>query len=386
LYIRATGEQQAALAHAVHAYAAHIDNLPVLAKTVEHICNKHASLHIQPEQYAIVGTYLLSTIEQLLNPGEAVLNAWETAYWQLANMMIIREAQLYSLDSFNNWKKFKCVRKVKESDDITSFYWAPIEKDEVEVNGDQNGDKMTTRRPLPSYIPGQYISLRIYIPGLGYSQTRQYSLSDSPKDGTYYRISVKREAGDVIEKLLKDDPVKAKAHPGWVSNVLHEAVNVGTVVDISHPRGVFHIDTSSMSKVVLISAGVGITPLMAILNSLTEDTKSKRRISWIHGTRNSKTHAFKQHVEEIAARCDNVQTRIFSKDPLDGQIAGRINLDTLDKEEDLFLQDEMAEYYVCGPLLFMNDMVNKLMDLGVSESRVHYEVYGTGALGQNNNK
>lgn len=307
-------------------------------------------------------------------------------------MMIVREAQLYSIDSFNNWKKFKCVEKVQESDNITSFYWAPVE-DEVNGNGlgdgDRDGDQTTTAttttRPLPAYTPGQYISLRIYIPGLGYSQTRQYSLSDSPRDGKHYRISVKRESG-AINNLLRDDPIKAKTHPGWVSNVLHEAVDVGTVVDISHPRGVFHIDTSSMSKVVLISAGVGVTPMMAILNYLTEETKSYRRISWIHGTRNDGAHAFKRHVEDVAARCDNVQTKIFSKEPLNGQIAGRIDLDKLDKDEDLFLQDEMAEYYVCGPLLFMNDIVNKLMSLGVSESRVHYEVYGTGSLSQYTNK
>lgn len=70
---------------------------------------------------------------------------------------------------------------------------------------------------------------------------------------------------------LLDDPQKAKVHPGWVSNVLHKAVDVRTVVEISHPRGVFHFDTSSMSKVVLISAGVGVTPMMAILNYLVEE-------------------------------------------------------------------------------------------------------------------
>ena len=133
------------------------------------------------------------------------------------------------------------------------------------------------------FKPGQYISVNLFIDELegGVWQARQYSLSDAPGK-KYLRISVKREEGIEI-----GDP-KSKTHPGYISNVLHEKRSVGDTVRVSHPFGDFFYHEDEQEKnapVVLISAGVGLTCLMSILNTLVEE-KSERPITWIHGARN----------------------------------------------------------------------------------------------------
>lgn len=172
-----SGHQPRALAMALFAYATHIGDLGALGPAVELICNKHTSLYIQPEQYDIVGKYLLETMGELLGDAftPAIRDAWGAAYAQLAKIMIDREEQLYQAsEGWRDWRDFKIQKKVPESDEITSFYLAPID-----------GGK------LPTFLPGQYISVRTEVPELHYLQARQYSLSDAPgKD--YYRISVKR--------------------------------------------------------------------------------------------------------------------------------------------------------------------------------------------------
>ena len=153
------------------------DDLGVLAPTVELICHKHASLYIRPEQYNIVGTYLLAAMKEIL--GDALTpeihDAWAAAYWQLANVMIGKEEELYkSADGWTDWRDFKIDRKENESDEITSFYLVPVDG-----------------KPLPSFKPGQYISVQTEVPEFGHLQARQYSLSEAPRSD-YYRISVKR--------------------------------------------------------------------------------------------------------------------------------------------------------------------------------------------------
>jgi hemoglobin-like flavoprotein len=135
--------QPRALAGAVYAYAANIDNLTPLLPTVELIANQHASLYVRPEQYNIVGTYLLQAIQQVL--GEAVtpelLSAWEAAYWQLAKILIEREDQLYrETPGATDWMDFKVAKKVRESEEITSFYFEPVD---------------ASQKPLPAFLPGQ---------------------------------------------------------------------------------------------------------------------------------------------------------------------------------------------------------------------------------------
>lgn len=360
-----TGHQPRALAMSLYAYASNIDDLGVLSPTVELICQKHASLYIRPEHYDIVGTYLLAAMKEIL--GDALTpdihDAWAAAYWQLANLMIGKEADLYAhAGRWTDWRDFRIARKVRESAEITSFYLAPVDGE-----------------PLPTFLPGQYISIQADVPDLEFKQARQYSLSDAPNPA-HYRISVKREDG-----AAADD----RAHPGYVSNVLHARKHEGDVLRVSHPFGDFYFDARAAAPdapVVLLSAGVGLTCLLAILNSLTE-TQSARPLRWIHAARSSAARAFGEHVGTLAARHANLERKLFVSRVAEGDVqgrdydvVGRLDLAKLDKERDLLVGDAKAQYFVCGPERFMVDMQKGLKALGVDEERVHLELFGTGGV------
>ncbi|KAI7091759.1 flavohemo protein [Hortaea werneckii] len=360
--------QPRALAGALYAYASHIDDVGALAPAVEKICQRHASLYVRPEQYEIVGKYLLRAMGDVLGSAltPEVLEAWAKAYGQLANLMIGREEQLYEeSEGWSDWRDFKIVDKVKESDVITSFYFKPVDG-----------------KPLPLYKPGQYTAVLVDVAKLGYKQPRQYSLSDAPNHD-YYRVSIKKEDG-----LDTGDPM-AEAHPGYVSNVMHQEKKVGDVVKLAHPVGDFFLDPEKDDDcpVVLLSAGVGITPMVSILNTLVERS-SKQRISFINGARNTAVQAFGSHVSEIATLHPNIKATYFIKQPsadTDGERkytlhSGRVSLDALDQVRDLCLDDKKTVYFICGPAAFMTGMQQGLKSLGVKDGMIRMELFGTGEI------
>ncbi|KAE9994003.1 hypothetical protein Vi05172_g8390 [Venturia inaequalis] len=360
--------QPRALAHALFAYATHINDLGVLSPAVELIANKHASLYIRPEQYAIVGEFLLAAMKEVL--GDALTpelhEAWAAAYWQLANIFIKKEEGIYAtLDGWTDWRDFRIAKKVVESKEITSFYLEPVDG-----------------RPLPSFKPGQYISVQIEVPILGHMQTRQYSLSDAPWED-YYRISVKREAG------LDPKAEGAERHPGLVSNIMHDLKNVGDVVRVSHPQGDFFLDSTHAAEdwpIVLVSGGVGLTALTSILNSLVA-RHSTRPISWIHAARSHDVRAFGHHLREIQRTRENVQAVFFDAKPSpdlilgkDYDYAGKLDLSRLDKENELYVWNPRTHFYICGPPGFMVDMEKVLLSYGIGKERIKMELFGTGGV------
>jgi nitric oxide dioxygenase len=365
-----TGHQAHALAGALYAYAANIDDLGGLSPAVELICHKHASLYITPAQYDIVGHDLLKAMKTVL--GEAatpeILEAWGAAYWHLANIMVGKEdALIKGTHGWDDWKDFRISRKVRESEEITSFYLEPVD----------------ARFKLPMYKPGQYISVNVFVKELegGVWQARQYSLSDAPGK-KYLRISVKREPG------LEVGEPRHLAHPGYISNLLHDTNEEGDVVRVSHPFGDFFFDKTAESEddpVVLISGGVGLTCLMSILNTLVEK-KSSRPVSWIHGARDSRTRAFKKDIDQLAADNDNVQAVYFSSNPKDSEaqgrdydVKGRMDLEKVSKKA-LYTGNKKSQYFLCGPTQFMLDVEAKLKSYGVEAGRVKMELFGTGGL------
>jgi len=367
---QATGHQAQALAGALYAYAANIDDLGKLNPAVELICHKHASLFIRAEHYDIVGKHLLETMKTVLGNAATpeIMEAWGAAYWQLANVMIAKEDDLYRATSYwPDWKGFTIVKKEKESEEITSFYLEPVD----------------ANLRLPIFKPGQYISVNIFVDELdgGVWQARQYSLSDAPGK-RYLRISVKKEPGIEI-----GEP-KHMTHVGYISNLLHDMKNEGDVVRVSHPFGDFFFDASEVGEdtpVVLISAGVGLTALTSIFNSLTEK-KASRLITWIQGARNEKTRAFKKHFDQCAVNNENVHTVYYSSNPTEGEvqgqdysIKGRVNLDQVDRKY-LHTDNNKTQYYCCGPTQFMLDVEAKLKSYGVSNERVKMELFGTGGV------
>jgi nitric oxide dioxygenase len=362
--------QPKALAHAVYAYAANLDDLGALGPTVELIAHKHVSMHVQPEHYAVVGKYLLQAMKQVL--GDAMtpelLDAWTAAYFQLADIFVGKEKGMYeATPGWTDWKGFRIAKKIVESKEITSFYLEPVEEQ---------------LKPLPQFKPGQYISIQLDVPILGHQQTRQYSLSDAPWPD-YFRISVKREAG------VDPHSPTSGAHPGLVSSIMHDSKNVGDIIRVSHPRGDFFFDSTHSageSPLVLISGGVGLTALTSILNSLVA-RHSDRPISWLHAARTSDVRAFGHHIRDIERSRKNVRAVFFDASPRaedvqgkDYDHEGRMDLSKLDEEEELFLTNPETEYYICGPTAFMVDMEKALMGYGVNSERIKMELFGTGGI------
>lgn len=355
------GQQQQALAAAVAAYAEHIEDPSVLMPVVTRIVHKHVSLGIRPEHYAVVGKHLLASIREVLGEETAtdeLIAAWAAAYGQLADLLIAEEAKLYAQSAqkaggWTGWRGFRLDRRVPESAEITSFYLIPADGG-----------------PVPDYQPGQYISLRVYVPQLGMMQPRQYSLSDAPGRG-HLRISVKRETG------VDGSPA------GSVSNVLHDGVNVGDVVDLAPPQGDFALNDQGLAPIVLLSGGVGLTPMVSMLNHLVARDDG-RQIRFVHACRDQSVHAMKSHVNEIVGSRANVRKVVYYEtvspaDQLgvDYDYAGRINLESI--RDVAVLPD--ADYYVCGPLPFMNAQRQALTALGVAPERIHAELFGTGGPG-----
>jgi nitric oxide dioxygenase len=358
-----TGHQARALAGALGAYAANIDNLVALGPALELICNKHASLNITPEQYEIVGEFLIGAMQEVLATAftPAIQDAWAAAYWQLANIMIEKEASLYEQDrSWDTWRNFTVFDIIPESDEISSFILRPADG-----------------APLPAFLPGQYVSIRLHVPRLGYTQARQYSLSDRPNPD-YYRISVKRET----------DPAPGESdREGLVSNLLHLFDAPGQTIQMSHPRGDFFLTSLQDScPVVLIAAGVGITPLLSMFNSIVDNTrKVARSVHMIHAVRTTGARAFKSHL--VAAARMNVnakvtfyveQSRPEDRAGTDFTHVGRVNVHGLNPRDDLYLHDRRAEYYICGPAPFMQNLRASLLTLGVESSRIRMELFGSG--------
>jgi len=359
------GRQPRALTAVILSFAANINNISELIPKLERMCNKHCSLGIKPEHYDIVGEYLIRAFAEVLGPAmtPTVKEAWTKAYWLLARMLIGREVQLYKdFESWSSWRPFKINRVVQESDDITSFYIVP-----------QDGKR------LPRYHPGQYVSVRVKVPD-GYLQSRQYSLSDAYRP-EYYRFSVKRDEGAKYSNSVSE----SYFHPGTVSNMLIDQFPAGSTIDVSHPAGEFFLDVDNNSTVplVLISAGVGITPMIAIANTVTA-TQPNRQVSFIHGSRNQVP--FEDHIAQLRKQNANFRTKIFKTHLANSDLIGvtydydyRMDLAKID-QGDLFLNHGGSEYYICGPEQFMLEMSEHLKSQGVPTSRVRFELFSTGDL------
>jgi nitric oxide dioxygenase len=349
------GVQATALAMSVLAYAEHIDNPGVLAHAVNRIANKHVSLDIRPEQYAIVGKHLLASISEVLGDAAspALIDAWGAAYNQLAGIMIGAEADLYSKSAnkeggWSSWRPFVVKQKVHESEEITSFYLYPSE-----------GGKVA------DFQPGQYITVRLFVPQLKVLQPRQYSISCAP-NGEYYRISVKREHGN------------SERPAGYISNLLHNQIKEGDIIEVSPPAGDFTLDIHAKNPVVFISGGVGITPFMCMLESITA-LGNDRQIIWIHGSRGYEVHAFRDKVNELSGRHGSMSVHTFydrlDRETTDNHYEGYVDLNQVKNAI-----TPGANFYICGPGGFIKKHVEYLRSEGLSPDAIHFEEFGPAIL------
>ncbi|GAB3515252.1 NO-inducible flavohemoprotein [Photobacterium alginatilyticum] len=339
------GDQREALFNAIITYAKNIDNLPALHEAVEKIAHKHTSFQITKNQYQIVGRHLLASIDDFFSPGQEVIDAWEEAYGVLANIFIEREEQLYQENEnlaggWRGLREFELIEKRSESENICSFVFKPVDG-----------------KPVSAFKPGQYLGIYIQSDKLEFQEIRQYSLSSSVQDSTY-RISVKRESG------------------GLVSNYLHDELNLGDTVKLTSPAGDFFMEVEENTPVVLVSAGVGLTPTFSMLETLKDH---KAPVTWVHATENGKQHAFKQHVNQIVDANDNMNSLVWYNTPTeedcigdDYHFSGFVDLNEF---EDAVKRDKVQIYF-CGPVGFMQHIARQLVELGVPRKQFHYECFG----------
>ncbi|SFB11248.1 nitric oxide dioxygenase [Lentibacillus halodurans] len=348
------GLQQEALVYSVYAAGENIDRLENIHQLVDRIAEKHVSLGVQPEQYPIAGEALIQAIKDVLGDQAAdeIIDAWRAAYDYIANIFIELEQKKYEeieqrKGGWQGFRNFIVETKIQETPDIVTFCLKPEDA-----------------QPIASYKAGQYLTLKADIAGEPYTHMRQYSLCGLPgKDN--YKISVKREKGN------GDQP------DGIVSNYLHDQVTEGDILSFSAPAGDFTI-TSEDEPLVLLSGGIGLTPLVGMLDTIAEKTPH-RQVTFIHATQNSLTHAMKEHVQQIAAEHPNIISLVCYDRPSE---TDRIN-QNYDKEgyvdlpwlQSILTCGKEAEFFCCGPAPFMKAIDCSLKDWGVPGESRHYEVF-----------
>ncbi|HEC75046.1 MAG TPA: NO-inducible flavohemoprotein [Methylophaga aminisulfidivorans] len=343
-----SGRQQFALFSAVAAYAKYIDNLGELGSLVERIAQKHTSFDIQPEQYQIVGYHLIETLRELA-PDEftdEVAEAWGKAYQLLATVLIEREKVLYQdgREQQGGWtgpRVFRVKDKVKESELVTSFIFEP-----------EDG------QPIRHYQAGQYIAVRVKPDNAENVEIRQYSLSDKFYPD-HYKISVKRERSPI---------------EGIVSNYLHDMVEIGDMIELMPPAGAFFLNKTNR-PIMLISAGVGITPMISMLETLISDEDYQHDIFFLHTCKNAQQHSFKQRLTTLKQTHTNLHDFYWYSE--ETNVSEDIHTGLMDIN---LLRDKVdfnnVEVYLCGPLEFMRFVRLQLHVNGVPSECIHFETFG----------
>ncbi|RVT90920.1 NO-inducible flavohemoprotein [Sphingomonas crocodyli] len=344
-----SGMQVHALAAAILGYARNIDNLGALAPVVERIAYKHVGYHILPEHYPYVANALLAAIKDVLGDAatDEVLAAWGEAYWFLADVLKAREVVLRdeiqaAQGGWNGWRRFVVADKIRESSTITSFILRP-----------EDGG------PVLRHKPGQYLTFRLK-PASAPDLKRNYSISCGP-NGEYYRISVKREAD---------------GQGG--SRFLHDHVHVGDVLETTPPAGDFFLPEDQQRPIILLSGGVGLTPMVSMVDAVARD-HSGLEAHYIHGTISSETHALDDHVRALTTTCPSLRVATFYSDPLPSDVIGE-NHDGQGFVPIEWLQANTplldADIFLCGPKPFLRAFVSGLALAGVPAARIHYEFFG----------
>ncbi len=280
---------------------------------------------------------------------KALSPGWKTSFEdRLAKAELTEQIQ----DKYIN---LTVSKKVPESQNITSFYL-------VSEDGE----------PLPSFLPGQFLPLKLDIPGQYKPIYRTYSISDSPYKN-YYRLTIKREPAP---------PDRPDLYPGVSSNYFHDQVEPGTKLLAKAPRGKFFLNSKSENPVILLSAGVGLTPLISMMNAIV-DSGFNQEVWFIHGARNSAEHALSNHIRNVAQQNDNVHVHVAYSKPLkenleggDYDSKGYVDVELLKN----ILPGNEAEFYLCGPPPFMKSLFNGLLEWEVPEYCINYEFFGPASL------
>lgn len=258
--------------------------------------------------------------------------------------------------TWDGFRKFVIARRVPETSDITSFY--------LEAHD---------RRPLPAFNPGQYLTFRLNIPGQSKPVMRCYSLSDAPRPD-YFRVSIKR---------VGPPPGKPDGQPGVGSSHFHDQLDEGDIVDVKAPSGAFFLDPRGETPVVLIGGGIGLTPMLSMVNAIVE-ANAQRDVYFFYGLRHGGEHVQPDYLRKLSTENPNIQLHVCYSDPRaevdrEGEHyrhAERVSIDLFKR----MLPSNDADYYLCGPPPMMESLVSGLLAWGVPQARIHYEAFGPASV------
>jgi hemoglobin-like flavoprotein/ferredoxin-NADP reductase len=366
---------------AVAAQAA-IETGELPGEAIEGICQKHAALNVAKEHYAVVGEHILGTIQDLLTDDKDVLSAWEALYGDIASVFIAREQEICKemAQTPGGWlgrREFRLAKKEKLGETISRFQFVPCDGE-----------------PTPLFKPGKFTTVWVNVSDMTAKACPYANYQEQPR---HYTLALPRNPEDA-EKSLSISVKKQ----GLVSGILHDAA-IDSTFDLSAPYGCFDLsgveklwlsegDDDAAAPVVFLSAGVGITPVLAML----ENIYVTRPASWLHASENGAVHAYRDRLREIAAcRCGELIRRVWYSHPVpeDGppggneqseqmlnlakyHYKGRMDLAAVVDEfpdKVLHLEDDSAQYYICGPPGFMDAQRKGLVSLGVDENQIHCE-------------
>ncbi|SLM96183.1 Flavohemoprotein (Hemoglobin-like protein) (Flavohemoglobin) (Nitric oxide dioxygenase) [Brachybacterium faecium] len=358
---QAQGAQQKALASSVATYATLLvtPDAPSPRELLSRIGHKHVSLGITEDQYGIVHEHLMAAIVEVLGEDAVtaeVAAAWDAVYWHMARTLISFETEMYAdagVEAGDVFREAVVVRRTEESSRVVSFDLTAPEGAE----------------PLREFLPGQYISVGVVLPD-GARQLRQYSLSDAPGEGRW-RITVCREHG------LDGTP------DGEVSTWLHENLGEGDRLQVTLPAGDLTLDTASTDPVVLVSAGIGVTPMLGMLRHIAA-AQPEREVRVLHADAHAADAALvRELAETVSALPAEAPSRLdlwFSRSadgapvlPGHGQTRSRVSAGRMEITAE-HLPDG-AEMYLCGSSAFLQGAREQLRRVGADEERVHFELF-----------
>ena len=282
------------------------------------------------------------------------------AIYQRKSAVSIDRAPTATLDRpWQDWRDFVVVKKVVESQEITSFYLKPKDGGE-----------------LPDFQPGQFLTIKLDIPEQSRPVIRTYSLSDYPESREYYRLSIKRE----------QSPPDLDVPPGLASNFMHDRISEGSVIPAKPPNGKFFIEVQNSIPAVLISNGVGITPMIAMAKACSRNNPH-RHIWFVHGAKNGEYHACREEMMQVADLYSNLHlyykySRPQEKDEGKFHSQGYVDKQFLETsiipEIERIYGSTNAEYFLCGSPAFLDSMRQGLSELTVPEDRIFFESFTKG--------
>lgn len=340
---QAQGSQQRALAASIATHATHLvtPELAHPAKLLSRIGHKHASLGITPEQYEVVHEYLFAAIVDVLGAAVVtadVAGAWSRVYWSMAESLIDLERQLYASVHVATGQVYRRATVTRRVEDPSGAIVVTVRTDEPLTGPDH---------------PGQYVSVGVELPD-GARQLRQYSLLTAP---------------DRHELIFAVKPVTASdVRPsGEVSSVFARTLTEGDIIDVTVPFGDLPTADLGEAPVVLASAGIGVTPMIGILDHLTR-TGSDVSVQVLHADESAATHPLREHHRMLVDALPNATLTTWYAEGDEGDRRGHMTV-----RDTYVTADSIA--FICGGDDFVASIRRQLLDSGVDSSRIHCELF-----------